>query len=102
MLIAVYRSFLIRARQMQKQRPALNQTRFLLHPYPAIRSPIISRSVAAFFQEMQTQRDRHSSGYTEQFNLLEFHFIYIGCVYSHVVYRSVSVSLTTKNVYVFA
>jgi len=55
-----------------------------------------------FFQELQNERDQHSSGFIEQFNLLEFHYIYVSCVYSHVVYKSVSVSLATRNVYVFA
>jgi hypothetical protein len=55
-----------------------------------------------FFQELQTERDQHSTGFIEQFNSLEFHYIYVGCVYSHVVYKSVSVSLETRNVYVFA
>lgn len=58
--------------------------------------------MTAFFQELQTERDQHSSGFIEQFNLLEFHYIYVGCAYSHVVYKSVSVSLATRNVYVFA
>jgi hypothetical protein len=43
-LIAVYRGFLRRTRQMQKQRPTLSQTRFLLRPYPIFRTLIISSS----------------------------------------------------------
>jgi hypothetical protein len=100
-LIAVHRGFLGRAIQTQKQLPTLNQTCFLLRPFPIFRSLIISSSWL-FFQELQTERDQHSSGFIEQFNLLEFHYIYVGCVYSHVVYKSVSLSLATRNVYVFA
>jgi len=47
-LIAVYRGFLRRARQTQDQRPTLNQTSFLLHPYPVFLSPIISSSWRLF------------------------------------------------------